>query len=106
VLAFVLGGLMYYWVLYRSRLVPRWLSAWGLAAIVSLMFSGLLVMFRIVEPISTTQILLALPIFLQEMVLAVWLIAKGFNPSAIAPESADERAGWRATAGAASKSAA
>ena len=106
VLAFGLGGLMYYWVFYRSRLVRRWLSAWGLAAIASLMLSGVLVMFGVIEPMSTTQIVLALPIFLQEMVLAVWLIAKGFDPSAIAPESAGDTAGWRATAGPASEPAA
>ena len=105
VLAFGLGGLMYYWVFYQSRLVPRWLSAWGLVAIASLMLSGLLVMFGFIEPLSPPQVILALPIFLQEMVLAVWLIAKGFNPSAIAPESAGDTSGWRATASTASGSA-
>ncbi len=102
VLAFGLGGLMYYWVFYRSRLIPRWLSAWGLVAIASLMLSGLLVMLAFVEPMSPTQVVLALPIFLQEMVLAVWLIAKGFNPAAIAPEPAGDTSGWRATASKAS----
>ena len=76
---FGLGGLMYYWVFYRSRLVPRWLSVWGLVAIPLLMPSALLVMFRVIENLSTTQIVLALPIAVQEMVLAVWLIAKGFD---------------------------
>jgi hypothetical protein len=84
VLTFGLGGLMYYWVFYRSRLVPRWLSAWGLVAITLVMVSMLLVMFRLIESFSPLQLALALPIFLQEMVLAVWLIAKGFNPRAIA----------------------
>ena len=90
VLAFGIGALMYYWVFYRSRLVPRWLSVWGLLAIVSLMVSGILVMLDLTEPMSTTQVVLALPIFLQEMVLAVWLIAKGFAPAAIAAEPAGE----------------
>ena len=98
VLAFGLGGLMYYWVFYQSRLVPRWLSAFGLVAIALVMVSGVLVMLRLTEPMSTTQVVLALPIFLQEMVLAVWLIAKGFNPSAIAAESAGETSRWRAAA--------
>ena len=83
VLAFGLGGLMYYWVFYRCRLVPRWLSAWGLVAIVLVMTSGVLVMLGLAAPMSTVQLVLALPIFLQEMVLAAWLIARGFNPRAI-----------------------
>lgn len=106
VLAFGLGALMYYWVFYRTRLVPRWLSAWGLVAIVSLMVAIVLVMFGVAEPMSTTQIVLALPILLQEMVLAVWLIAKGFDPSAIASDSARGMSGLRPTASPASGSAA
>ncbi len=87
VLAFGLGALMYYWVFYRSRLVPRWLSAWGLVAVAMLMVSGVLVILRLAQPMSTTQVVLALPLAVQEMVLAGWLIAKGFNPAAIAAES-------------------
>jgi len=106
VLAFGLGALMYYWVFYRSRLVPRWLSVWGLLAIASVMVSGILVMLALTEPMSTTQVVLALPIFLQEMVLAVWLIAKGFDPSAIAPEPDGDTSVWRASASTTSGSAA
>ena len=102
VLAFGLGALMYYWVFYRSRLVPRWLSAWGLVAIALVMVSGVLVMLRLAEPMSTTQVVLALPIAVQEMVLAVWLIAKGFNPRAVAsaPAIASMPAGATSLAGA------
>ncbi|HET9521244.1 MAG TPA: DUF4386 domain-containing protein [Candidatus Limnocylindrales bacterium] len=81
VLAFALGATMYYWLFYRSRLVPRWLSAWGLVAIASLVVSVVLVFFGVVEPMSPPQVLLALPIGVQEMVLAGWLIAKGFRPA-------------------------
>jgi uncharacterized protein DUF4386 len=90
VLAFGVAGLMYYWVFYASRLIPRWLSVWGLAAIALLMTSGVLVVLGVTEPMSTTQVVLGVPIFLQEMVLAVWLIAKGFNQSAIAAGPAGE----------------
>jgi hypothetical protein len=88
VLFFCLGALMYYYVLHQSRLIPRWLSGWGLVAIALLFSMVLWIAFgeRPSGP-SGIQVLLALPIALQEMVLAVWLILKGFNPSAIASGS-------------------
>lgn len=89
VLAFALGATMYYWLFYRSRLIPRWLSAWGLVAIASLVVSVVLVIAGVIEPMSQPQVLLALPIGVQEMVFAGWLIAKGFRPvDAVVPEAA------------------
>jgi hypothetical protein len=78
VLSFGLGAGMYYWVFYRSRLVPRWLSAWGLLAVAAVMVSSVLVIAGVIAPMSQAQVVLALPIGLQEMVLAAWLIARGF----------------------------
>ncbi len=98
VLAFGPGALMYYWIFYRTRLLPRWLSAWGILAIVLVMASGVLVMLGLAEPMSTTQIILAAPIGVQEMALAVWLIARGFSPNAIAAASASETSRWQAAA--------
>jgi hypothetical protein len=79
VLAFALGATMYYWLFFRSRLIPRWLSAWGILAIASLVISMVLAISGVIEPMSQPQILLAAPIGVQEMVLAGWLIAKGFR---------------------------
>jgi hypothetical protein len=102
VAAFGIGGLMYYWVFYRTRILPRWLSAWGILAIVSLLTSAVLVMLGLAEPMSTIQMVLAFPIFLQEMVLAVWLIAKGFSPRRITstPATVPTTAGTTSLAGA------
>jgi len=86
-LAFGLGALMYYYIFFQTKLVPRWLSGWGLIGIILIIVTSMLVMFRVVGPMSTTQVVLAVPIGLQEMVLAVWLIVKGFNPSVIASGS-------------------
>ncbi len=49
--------------------------------------SGVLAMFGVVDgSFSTIGTALMLPLALQEMIFAVWLIVKGFNPSAIASE--------------------
>lgn len=85
-IAFCLGALLYYWVFYQSRLIPRWLSGWGLIAIGMHLTAALLVVFG-QAPFSATTIAMNIPILLNELVLAVWLIAKGFNPSAIASVS-------------------
>jgi hypothetical protein len=86
VFAFSLGALAYYLLFYRSKLVPRWLSVWGIIGIILGIINGLYDMFG-GDPIQTVSMMLDLPIFVQEMVLAVWLIVKGFNPSAIASEA-------------------
>jgi hypothetical protein len=77
---FVLGALMFYVLLYQSRLVPRWLSVWGLVGAALYIVAPLGSMFGL-----SLGVLMA-PLAVQEMVMAVWLIAKGFNPSAIAAE--------------------
>jgi hypothetical protein len=89
VMAFCIGGGLYYVVFYRTRLVPRWLSAWGLVALV-LLFSAVIITLFNGEPYSVSGglVFLAIPIALQEMVMAVWLIAKGFNPSVVESISA------------------
>jgi uncharacterized protein DUF4386 len=84
VLAFCIGALMYYITFYQTKLVPRWLSGWGLGGVTLLAAGAILVMFGVVAPLSTPHVIFALPIAVQEMALAVWLIIRGFNPSAIA----------------------
>ena len=81
------NALMLNSVFYQSRLIPRWLSVWGLIGATLVLAAGLLRLFGL-DPFSPISILLTLPIALFEMVLAVRLIVKGFNSSAIASESA------------------
>ena len=83
-LLWCIGAFMYYSLFYRYRLVPRWLSVWGLAGITLVTIGAILVMLHVIPGFGTAQMLLNLPIFPQEMVLAVWLIVKGVNSSAVA----------------------
>ncbi|OGO38075.1 MAG: hypothetical protein A2W35_21810 [Chloroflexi bacterium RBG_16_57_11] len=83
-IVFILGALMFYFLLYQSKLLPRWISGWGLIAAVPYLAAGILVMFGLVDSMSTLDTVARLPLAIQEMVLALWLIVKGFNPSALA----------------------
>lgn len=75
-IVFSIGALMFYSVLYRARLIPRWISGWGLAGVMLFLAAGVIAVF------STERVILLLPLGLQEMVMAVWLIVKGFDPGA------------------------
>ena len=86
-LAFSTGALLYYIIFYRTKLVPRWISVWGLVAAILGMLSCVLVLVGLIAPFGTEQVVMNLPMFPQEMVLAAWLIAKGFNPAVIASKS-------------------
>jgi hypothetical protein len=81
-LCWCIGALMYYTVFYQYRLVPRWLSGWGLAGITLTCITSVLVMLSVIPGFGTVQMIANLPIALQEMVFAVWLIVKGVDLSA------------------------
>jgi len=82
VAVFPLGALMLYYLLYRTRLVPRWISGWGLIGAIVYWAAGMLVMFDLIVPLEPFHIALSAPLGVQELVLALWLIVKGFSPSA------------------------
>lgn len=83
ILALSIGSIMYYYMLYQTKLVPRWLSGWGLAGTTLTILASVLLMFRIIGLITPIYFALNAPLAMQEMVLAIWLIAKGLNPLAL-----------------------
>jgi len=89
IIVFTLGALMFYYLLYQSKIIPRFISVWGLIAAALLLTGALLGMLDLI-PLSKVMIFFGPPIALNEIVLAVWLIAKGFNSSAIPSKSAKQ----------------
>lgn len=71
--------LMTAYLLYTSRLVPRFISILGLAGGPLIFSCGILVLFGAFPQVSAWGALLAIPVFLYEMSLAIWLLVKGFN---------------------------
>ena len=76
---FAVPALMFYYLLYQSQLIPRWLSVWGVIASILLVIVNILELMGLIPGIE----ILYLPIVLNEVVLAIWLIFKGFNLSII-----------------------
>ena len=74
-----LNTFLYSYLLYRTGLVPRKLGLFGIVTAVMVFIAGLLDMFGVVDPISTIKGLIALPVGVYEMSLALWLIGKGFH---------------------------
>jgi len=77
-LVWSLSALILNGMLYQSRLIPRWLSGWGLIG------ATLSFVTYLLQLLDISLDILFLTIALQEMVFAVWLIVKGFNSSAVA----------------------
>ena len=81
-LVFLLGAALFYVLLFRSRIVPRWITLWGFIGIPLYAAAYVLAMYGTIDTNSSAQNLLCAPVFVQEMVLAVWMIARGFRPAA------------------------
>ncbi len=76
---FSLSALVLNLAFYRNKLIPQWLSLWGLIGVPLMFLSGFLVMFESLNSGASTLNLLVVPLALQEMVMAIWMIAKGFT---------------------------
>jgi len=74
---FVCGALCLYSVLYRARLVPRWISVWGLVSV--LVLGGAVISAIFVKLPLVWEVGLVAPLAVQEMVMALWFIFRGFD---------------------------
>ena len=78
-----LGALLFYGLLYKTRLLPRCISIWGFIGAVLMLALNMLITFNLDIDMSIGM-LFVLPIITNEIFLGIWLVAKGFNPAAIA----------------------
>ncbi len=83
-IVFSIGALMIYYLLYQSKLIPRWLSAWGFLGGIPYFVASLSGMFGL-----EIEVFL-FPLAAQEMIMALWLIVKGFDENAITGLSAND----------------
>jgi hypothetical protein len=78
------NGLILGYLMYTSRLVPRGMAVLGLIGGTLIIASGAAIVLGIIEAGGTVQTIAVMPEFLWELALGIWLIVKGFNPSAVA----------------------
>ncbi len=86
VVIFAIGSLLFNSILFKSNLVPRLISACGVMAAALILTGTVLILLELSSGI--TAAIYYIPIAIQEMVFALWLIFKGFNQSVIATKSA------------------
>jgi len=81
-----LGGLLFSYLLFQSKLIPRYLSGLGIIGYGMLFLGTLLDMLSLININEGAGMLIYLPGGLFELFLPIWLFIKGFNSSAIASE--------------------
>lgn len=85
---FGLGALLFYYMMFQCKLIPRFVSIWGLIGAAFVLASTVLDLFGLS---SGNLGNLGILMLLNELFLGVWLIVKGFSPSAfVSPSTAYE----------------
>lgn len=86
---FSISTLVLYPVLFIYRLVPVFLSVWGLVGGLTLLLSCMLILFGQIASGSRLDTLLSLPIWINEMALALWLLIRGVQLTPVSDASAN-----------------
>ncbi|MGD8406447.1 MAG: DUF4386 domain-containing protein [Anaerolineales bacterium] len=73
-LAFCFGAILFYYLLYKSIFVPRWMSLWGLVTVFPMLFGTITQMFGYSIPFE-----FYLPYVPFELVIGIWILIKGVD---------------------------
>jgi hypothetical protein len=79
VLTLGIGNLMLYLLFLKARLVPKWISVWGISGTILSILASLLLLFQVVEVITPEYLILNAPTAIIDLILGFWLLIKGFN---------------------------
>ncbi|MDX8366447.1 DUF4386 domain-containing protein [Cytobacillus sp. IB215665] len=82
ILPWSIGGLILYYCSFRMNLFPIWLSIWGFIGCILTLVVTFLLMFDVIKLITPIYFIMNTPTAIFELVLAVYLMMKGFNPIA------------------------
>jgi hypothetical protein len=74
-----LGNVLLYVIFFRGKHIPRILSIWGLVGNVLIILASFFILFQLIEVVSNEYVIITIPLVLQEVVLAIWLIVKGLK---------------------------
>ncbi|MBW7476307.1 DUF4386 domain-containing protein [Paenibacillus oenotherae] len=80
ILPWSIGGLILYYCLYKIRLVPRWLSIWGIVGSSFTLAATVILMLNVITLTNPVYFILNTPTALFELIFAIFLIVRGFNP--------------------------
>jgi hypothetical protein len=80
-----INSLLLAYLMFRSRLVPRWIAVLGLVGGPLVLVSSTAVLFGVYDQVSAVAGLGALPVTAWEMSLAAYLVVKGFRPVPVLP---------------------
>ncbi|MBL6446331.1 DUF4386 domain-containing protein [Fulvivirga sp. 29W222] len=79
VLVLCIGNVILYVLLIRTRLIPKWLSVWGLLGTFLSGVASIMILFRVVDVITSEYLVLNMPTAVLELIMGMWLIIVGFN---------------------------
>ena len=82
ILAGLGNGILLGYLMYTSGLVPRRMALLGLVGGPLVSASGIAVLLGLYEPVSLWSAIATVPEFFWELSLGIWLIVRGFDPSA------------------------
>ncbi len=85
------NGLILGYMMFRTGLVPRGMAMLGLIGGPLIVLSGTAILLGVIEAGSTAHNLAVIPEFFWELSFGIYLIVKGFKPSAITADMVDPR---------------